>query len=239
MERKTRKSKDEDLELMALNELKGYIPELKEEIYYTASDMEDIYSEFCAYMSYSHEIKSQRFKNMERAYKTLLRRITGYGEKLGNYRQIKDEDLYKEVLYGILDIHSKLESLLFLHLSKAKIYEPLCEEIKPILLNNERIIKQVFGVSFFYYENRNKVYNHQRYYVDCKAVGNIESDESGVPLPDGFASSCVHKGIWLYDERKKKYDILGKEVVRIDPSEKFNNVLLEVVDLERNWERSN
>ena len=43
---------------------------------------------------------------------------------------------------------------------------------------------------------------------------------------------------WV-DERKKKYDILGKEVVRIDPSEKFNNVLLEVADLERNWGGSN
>ena len=229
---KTRKLSEEELELMAIDELKGYIPELKEEMNYTSIEMKDIFNEFCSYLSYTQEIKSDRFKRMENAYKDVLHRITRFGEKLKNSSQIKDKDLYSEVFNGILDIHSKLESLLFLHLSKAKIYAPLCEDIKPILGSNEYMIEQVFGVGFFFCTNRHKIYNYQRCYVDCKAVENYEGDENGVPLPDGYSSSCVHKGVWLYNERKKKYDVLGKEIVKIDRDEKFNDVLLESDDEE-------
>ena len=59
---KKRKS-EEELALMAINELKGYIPELKEEIYYTLIAMKDIISVFCSYMRFTEEIKSDRFKN--------------------------------------------------------------------------------------------------------------------------------------------------------------------------------
>lgn len=229
---KTRKTSEEELELMAINELKGYIPELKEEMNYASTEMEDIFNEFCSYLSYTQEIKSDRFRRMEGAYKDVLRRIARFGEKLTNSSQIKDKDLYSEVFNGILDIHSKLESLLFLHLSKAKIYAPLCEDIKTILGSNEYMIEQVFGVGFFFCTNRHKIYNYQRCYVDCKAVENYEGDENGVPLPDGYSSSCVHKGVWLYNERKEKYDVLGKEIVKIDRDENFNDVLLESDDEE-------
>ena len=221
---KKRKS-EEELALMAINELKGYIPELKEEIYYTLIAMKDIISVFCSYMSFTEEIKSNRFKRMEASYKDLIERTKLYGEKLSNLSQIKDEDLYSEVLNGILDIHSKLESLLFLHLSKSKIYEPMCEEIKPILGSNEYMIEQVFGVGFFFGTDRHKIYDYQNCYVDCKAVENYEGDKNGVPIPEGYSSSCVHKGIWIYNEEGNEYKVLCKEVVKIDKEEKFNSIL--------------
>ena len=237
MDEKTQKKrnvKDEILERMAVKELRNLIPELKNEVSYTISDMKDVYRDYCSFMMQTEAMRGEKFKKMSEAYKDILNRLSNYAGKLGKSEQINDKDLCNELLIDFLDIHSKFESLLFVNLSKAKYFVPLKDEIKSQLRSNEFVFEQVFGLSFFYAQNRRKVFDYQKSYVNCKEVENYEGSNDGTPLPEGYAASCLHKGIWQFDTTKNRYVMLTKEMVVIDREEKYNDILIEENTSERN-----
>ena len=220
---------DEEIKREADRRFRAFLPDLIEYASYLIGDIHNAFNSTYAYLAYTSEARSDRFQKVRKACFDLAELASDFCEDMQKSEVVEDENIIFIAYNKLMQIHNDLELVIYRQLSKVDLYSELCEDMMDILVVNEEMFTDVFGISFFYYDNNKKIYpkTSQKWYADIE-ITPVAAEE-GVLLPNGYVTNCVHKGVWR-ETGEGKYTVLKPEIVQVVEANLANNILIHLHD---------